>query len=158
MQLVGFQPEKTDYVYSDAGMETRLRAAPCRLLNETNSRPITDDTHLVHYKGGWQHILLLGRPFSRFRPRKASWEMFSRYLATFAEALRLLNQRAGTNYTAADLGIVVPFYYRGTSGGFNPLLYGLWRVKEAAKRAMLILRRAPAPGQSLMRSRREGGG
>jgi hypothetical protein len=71
--------------------------------------------------------------------------MFSLYLTTFAEALTRLNQRAQTHYTARDFGIVVPFYFRAASGSFDALLYAAWRVKEAAKRAALLVRGAPLP-------------
>jgi hypothetical protein len=36
----------------------------CARLNEINSGPLREQTHVVHYKGGWQRILLDGRPFS----------------------------------------------------------------------------------------------
>jgi hypothetical protein len=145
MQLVGFEREKTGYAIDVAGVPIQLRAVPCSRLNETNSRPLSDEIHVIHYKGGWQPILLQGRPFSRFRTRAESWEMFALYLRTFSEALEHLNSRASTSWTARDFGIVVPFYFRAATGGFDSLLYAAWRVKEAAKRAALLLRGAPLP-------------
>lgn len=145
MQLVDFRREVTNYEVTIGGETVRLRAEPCSLLNETNSRPLDSDIHIIHYKGGWQPILLQGRPFSRFRPRASSWEMFALYLTTFREALSHLNARSGTEYAARDFGVVVPFYFRAATGGFNALLYVLWRIKEAAKRARLLLGGQPLP-------------
>jgi hypothetical protein len=152
MQLVGFEREKTGYAIEVGGVPVQLRAEPCSRLNETNSRPLSDEIHVIHYKGGWQPILLQGRPFSRFRTRADSWEMFALYLTTFREALAHLNSRARSSYTARDFGVVVPFYFRAATGGFDALLYAAWRVKEAVKRAALLLRGAPLPRQPSMNS------
>ena len=145
MQLVGFDRGRIDYEVALGDRTIRLRAEPCSRLNETNSRPLTDEIHIIHYKGGWQPILLQGRPFSRFRPRAASWEMFALYLTTFGEALAHLNQRTQRHFNARDFGVVVPFYFSAASGGFDALLYAAWRVKEAAKRAAFLLRGTPLP-------------
>jgi len=34
-----------------------LKGFPCHYLNETECRPITNDTHIIHYKAGWRPIL-----------------------------------------------------------------------------------------------------
>ena len=145
MRLLGYERDQTRYTLEDDGVAIRLRGEACSEFNETNSRPLDGAIRVVHYKGGWQPILLQGRPFSRFRPRHASWEMFTLYLTTFRDALAKLNTAAGTSFTARDLGIVVPFYFRENGPRFAPLLYAAWRAKEAAKRATLLLRGAPLP-------------
>jgi hypothetical protein len=145
-QLLGYTRDRSTYTLScqDSGalapISVRLRAEPCALLNETNSRPLRgsgDEVHIIHYKGGWQRILLDGRPFSRFRPRRVSWEMFSFFMETFLEALEWVNARTGDNFAASDFGIVAPWYYNG--GQFNWPGYAAWRVKEAAKRGWLTI-------------------
>ncbi len=133
MQLLQFSPERTRYTHSGAS----LRAEPCAILNETNSRPLSQEICVVHYKAGWQSILLKGRPFSRFRPRAASWEMLVFFMETFCTALWRANAASGGNFTARDFGIQSLWYYRG--GRFFWPGYVAWRVKEAAKRAWLIV-------------------
>ena len=120
--------------YDVAG--ARVRVVPCATLNETNSRPLTPETHIVHYKAGWQRILLDGRPFSRFRPRAESWEMLGLFLETFSEALAKVNAGSSRRFTPADFGISWPWYYQ--RGEFNAPAYAAWRLKEAARRAWLL--------------------
>lgn len=132
---------------SDPPVEARLRAEPCARLNETNSRPITnggEDIHAIHYKGGWQRILLDGRPFSRFRPRAASWEMFTIFMQTMIEALQRVHAATGKKFTMRDFGIQQPWYYH--RGRFHWPAYLAWRAKEAAKRAWLFATGRLNPG------------
>ncbi len=145
MQLLGYRRDQTRYTLQSDGLTIRIRGEACSEFNETNSRPLDAAIRVVHYKGGWQPILLQGRPFSRFRPREASWQMLALYLTTFREALAKLNSAAGTAFTARDLGIVVPFYFRENGPRFAPLLYAAWRAREAVKRAALLLRGRPLP-------------
>jgi hypothetical protein len=100
---------------------------------------VTDDKHILHYKSGWQPILLQGRPFTRNRPREASWPMFTLYVRRFREALELLNTAAGTDLTARDFNIVVPFYLEPETGGFDSTRYAVWRAREAGKSALRTL-------------------
>ena len=143
-RLLDYRRETEYYTVRCGDHQVRVRTEPCAMLNETNSRPLTDEIHVVHYKAGWQRILLDGRPFSRFRPRAASWEMLELFLETFSEALARANAATGRRYTAADFGLCWPWYYR--SGQFSPPAYAAWRVKEAAKRAWLMATRQLKPG------------
>ncbi len=140
IQLLQFQPQREHYTVSAGGQEVRLRAEPCARLNETNSRPLSgvgEEIHIIHYKAGWQSILLFGRPFSRYRPRVASWEMLVYFMETFFAALARANAASGGNFTARDFRIQSLWYYRG--GRFLWPGYVAWRAKEAAKRAWLIV-------------------
>lgn len=147
-QLLGYTRERDAYTIHcpaaepGGSVEVRLRAEPCARLNETNSRPFRGsvagrDIHIIHYKAGWQRILLDGRPFSRFRPRKESWDMFTYFMDTLRGALVRLNTAAGTKFTAQELGVQEPWYYR--RGRFSWPGYVAWRVKEALKRLRLLL-------------------
>lgn len=138
-QMLGYERGRTAYTI-EAGTETvRLRSEPCALLNETNSLPVTDDKHILHYKSGWQPILLQGRPFTRNRPRQASWPMFALYLRRFREALAALNSAAGTRFTSREFGIVVPFYFEPETDGFDFARYAVWSAREAGKAALRTL-------------------
>ncbi len=143
-KMLGYERSRAEYSIECEGHGVRLRAEPCALLNETNSLPVTDDKHILHYKSGWQPILLQGRPFTRNRPREASWPMFTLYLRRFREALDGLNAAAGTKFTARDFGIVVPFYLETETGGFDRARYAVWRAREAAKTAVRTMRYAAA--------------
>lgn len=142
-QLLGYTPGRDTYALSlpatgGAFTEVRLRAEPCAQLNETNSRPLSgsgEEIHVIHYKAGWQRILLDGRPFSRFRPRAASWEMFTYFMETLAQGLAAVNRATGQLFTAQDFHVPDLWYYR--DGKFSQPGYAAWRAKEAAKRAWL---------------------
>lgn len=143
-QMLGYERGRADYKIEAAGTSVRLRAEPCAVLNETNSLPVTDEKHILHYKSGWQPILLQGRPFTRNRPRLDSWPMFTLYLRRFSAALTLLNGAAGARFTARDFNIVVPSYLEVESGAFDSTRYAFWRAREAAKSALRTLRYAAA--------------
>ena len=138
-QMLGYERGRAGYEITAEGEKVCLRAEPCSVLNETNSLPVTDAQHILHFKAGWQLILLQGRPFTRNRPRIESWPMFTLYLRRFREALDALNAAAGTRFTARAFGIVVPFYFEEETGGFDPALYSVWRAKEAGKTAWRTL-------------------
>lgn len=135
-QMLGYERGRVAYEIDAGGEKVRLRAKPCAVLNETNSLPVTDEKHILHFKSGWQPILLQGRPFTRNRPRLASWPMFTLYLRRFCEALAGLNAAAGTRFTAGDFGIVIPSYVEVETGGFDSTRYAVWSAREAGKSAL----------------------
>ncbi len=87
-----------------------FKSMHCRFLNETYSRPITKDTHIIHYKGGWRDIIFFGSNFTRNRTKKDSWEMYILYLHTFVESVQAINKKIGTSFTVRDFGLIIPFY------------------------------------------------
>lgn len=139
MRLLDYDRTRETYAVTLADQTVRLRAEPCAILNETNSRLLSDPPgraiRVIHYKAGWQRILLDGRPFSAGRPRRTSWEMLTFFLETFAAALARLNTVNRSAYTPGDFGIAWPWYFR--AGRMHWPAYAAWRVKEAAKRAWL---------------------
>jgi hypothetical protein len=135
-RMLPYKEGVSDYDVCLGGENARAHVMPCAMLNETSSRPLTNDTRIVHYKAGWQRILLDGRPFSRFRPRAESWEMMKFFLETFADALAKVNAASGRKFAPSDFGIAWPWYY--DRGRFNGPAYAMWRIKEAAKRAWLL--------------------
>jgi hypothetical protein len=139
-QMLGYERGRVDYEVTVEGHRVAVRCEPCAVLNETNSLPINDRMHIIHFKSGWQPILLDGKPFTRNRPREKSWEMFTLYLTRFSEALTALNTAAGTHFTARDFNVVIPSYYK--DGGFNPVLYSLLQLKEGGKTAGRNFKRA----------------
>ena len=143
-QMLGYERERGLYEIDCEGRPVRLRAEPCARLNETNSRPLSDEICVVHYKAGWQQILLNGRPFSKWRPREASWEMLTFFLETFVAGLNRVNAATDDGLTAHDFGIAWPWYWQ--QGKFSASLYAAWRVKAALERGWLLLRGKLKPG------------
>jgi hypothetical protein len=143
-QMLGYERGRERYTLACEGQEIRLRAEACARLNETNSRPLTDEIHVVHYKAGWQQILLNGRPFSKWRPRESSWEMLTLFLETFSSALARVNAATSGGFTPGDFGIRWPWYWRKRE--FSAPAYLAWRAKAAAERAWLMLTGRLKPG------------
>jgi hypothetical protein len=143
-QMIGYESNRTDYELALAGERVRLHGEPCAQLNETNSRPLSEDISVVHYKAGWQSILLKGRPFTKNRPRVQGWEMFVLYLRRFQEVLAQLNTTAGTRFAARDFGIVIPSYCDPATGHFDAARYAVWCAREAGKSALRTLGYAAA--------------
>ncbi len=67
-RIVGFANYDGLFTRNVGGRDLTFKGVHCSLLNETNCVPITEETHMIHYKGGWHAILLEGRPFSTKRP------------------------------------------------------------------------------------------
>jgi len=64
----------------------RFKGVPCKYLNETNSVPITEDTHIIHYKAGWQPILLEGAPFTKNRGMRECKPMYDLWHQVYRKA------------------------------------------------------------------------
>ncbi len=143
-QMLGYERDRALYTMECKGRSVRLRAEQCARLNETNSRPLVEEICVVHYKAGWQQILLNGRPFSQWRPRVASWEMLSFFLETFATGLARVNAATGLAMTAADFGIRWPWYWQ--AGKFSASRYAAWRVRAALERGWLLATGRGRPG------------
>jgi hypothetical protein len=90
-QTIGYERGKVEF-YIPECFDLPARAVEGYILNETRSVPISPETRILHYKGGWHPILLDGHTFTRNRPMRAGWEMFTLYWE--------LQSRAKTRATA----------------------------------------------------------
>jgi len=111
-EIVGFCNYDGDTTRTVAGREMVFRGVPCRFLNETNCRPITEDLRLIHYKTGWHPILWEGKPFTANRPESRCREMLEYWRSTEAAAHAHVAREAV--FAACDKGIK----------GFAPLADG----------------------------------
>ncbi len=109
-ELLGFQLGRAEYLAKVGAEQVRLKGVPCAVLNETNSSPITEATHVIHYKGGWQPILLDGRRFTAQRSRAACDEMYRLYLGTFRGALGRVQEVTGRTFSPGDFHVTIPSY------------------------------------------------
>lgn len=100
-----------------------IKSIPCKILNETRSTSINNNVHIIHYKGGWQLILLKAMGFTKYRTKMESQEMYLLYLRTHKMALEYFNNCLGKNYIFGSFGIKVPFYLDKTTLKENKFRY-----------------------------------
>ena len=108
--LINYNTEIDKYDFEINNTRIKLIGIPCEILNETRSTKISNKTHIIHYKGGWQPILLDGKGFTKNRPKKDSWEMYLLYLKTHKMALEYFNRVLNKKYVLGSFGIRIPFY------------------------------------------------
>ena len=108
-QLINFEKSKSEYKINIQGSNIILKTEPCAALNETNSRPLSPQMHIIHYKGGWRNILLRGRSFTKLRPKKQSFEMYTLFLKTYQQAIEQV-KRHNPKASLIDFDIKIPFY------------------------------------------------
>lgn len=151
-QILGYERGRNSYTSQIDAHAVRFRGEPAAVLNETRSRPIEESTHVIHYKGGWQPILLDGRRFSKHRSRRDCWEMYLYYLDTFRAALAAVNTASGASWQPRDFGIVIPRYVDEPRGVWSSLLYVLHQTSDFLREiaslfpaALRLLRRRLIP-------------
>lgn len=93
-EIVGFCNYDGQVTKTVGGRELSFRGIPCRHLNETNCRPITEDLRLIHYKTGWHPILWEGKPFTANRPESRCREMFQFWREAEAQAHAAITRAA----------------------------------------------------------------
>ncbi|MEZ4753485.1 MAG: hypothetical protein R3A13_04135 [Bdellovibrionota bacterium] len=128
-QLVAYQNDKAEFQLVLDDIPVSLRSFPCAQLNETRSLPVSKDTYIYHYKGGWRNILVEGDVFTSNRPKLESFGMYKLYLSTFKDALNELRKH-NSNLSEKDLFISIPIYLEANSLEERKILYVpyfLWR-------------------------------
>lgn len=108
-EIVGFCNYEKDVVRTVAGRELVFRGVPCRRLNETNCRPITDDLAIVHYKTGWHPILFEGKGWTTNRPQERCRPMFDLWNRNRDAADRHLARGATDSASAAHAATYASF-------------------------------------------------
>lgn len=99
-----------DYSMNNDLARIKITTIPCSILNETESCPISKNTHVIHYKGGWRSILFEKGVFTKNRPKSDSWEMYILYIKYFKKSIQKVNQTLNTNYSYKNFGLSIPFY------------------------------------------------
>lgn len=121
-KLISYSGNRDFYRTEVKGNSVRLKPFECSVLNETNSVPLADNKHILHYKGGWRDILMRGKPFSKNRPFSKSLEMYLLYLRCFSEALSFV-AKADHTILYKDLYIRIPWFVNGKDWTVNNFLY-----------------------------------
>ncbi len=127
--ILDYRPELRSYCVCSGDRQISVVLEHCEDLNETNSRPISERTRIIHYKGTWSSVLFEGGPFTRHRPKKDSWDMFVYYHRNFRRAVDVVNARTGNTFSPSHFGLVVPPYLNpedSTERGFVYPFYWVW--------------------------------
>lgn len=124
--LVNYDRNKKEYEITLKDKKIKALAVPCSILNETRSVEISENMHIIHYKGGWQMMLLEARGFTKNRTKKDSWPMYVMYLKSYIEAITYLNSSTGKNYTIKSFNIHIPFYLDKKTLKENKFLYSIF--------------------------------
>ena len=144
-QTIGYERGRTEFsVPACPGLSAR--AVDGYILNETRSVPINPDTRILHYKGGWHPILLDGHTFTRNRPMREGWEMFTLYADVFARA----RHHAHVHESSDALGRL-PAWYDSSSRMIRPLQYQTATYRDIARTFVVQARlRAARFGRALV--------
>lgn len=133
-QTIGYERRKTEFVQQECG-GLKARAIDGFILNETRSVPIDPETRILHYKGGWHRILLNGRTFTRNRPMRAGWEMFTVYWNTHARA-----QVSSRSHHGGPVLGMNPAWFDPQRRNVNWLIYIPIAAKDAVLRSTCAIR------------------
>lgn len=145
-QIIGYDRKCIDYSLIFGGdIKLHIHAFPCRELNQTKSTTIVESTRVIHYKSGWQRVILDGYNFSSKRPKIDSWQMYIYYLRNFDEALKYIKLSTGIIPQSLKDSIAKPFYLDNNYNSIQ-LLYSLfaawssirWKVVNITKRIKCI--------------------
>lgn len=137
-ELLGYKRGHDSYVVETRSGSVSVNAIDCRFLNEIESVPVTEDTHIIHYKGTWQPVLIDGYNFlHKERTLDKSLKMYEIYISYYEEAIR----HAGKVTWGR---IKVPYYMSGKLKGSESLFWlhyvsaGLKRFADRARRKIKI--------------------
>jgi hypothetical protein len=125
-EMIQYKSDLQNYIITIKGKKLFIKGIPCKVLNQTNSHKITDTTHIIHYKGGWQLILLKGQNFTKHRSKNLSWEMYIKYIETFKKSLEYLINKTKIQYQPKDFNIIIPFYINTSTFRENKYLYFIY--------------------------------
>ena len=139
IEIINFNPINKRHNIKLLGQEITLKSEECKILNETNSTSISKFTHVVHYKGGWQNILIDGFNFTKKRPKNDSWEMYIYYIKNYKEALHFIFEKTGKDIINEKY-IKIPFYLNDEIKE-NKLLYWAYYIMSALNHFSLKLKR-----------------
>lgn len=119
-RLIHYSKERDTFIFQNL----IFKSVHCKFLNETYSTPITTETRIIHYKGGWRDIIFFGSPFTQNRPMAQSWEMYVLYIKTFQKSISYINTKLGSHFTLHDWGVNIPWYVnRKTLSIRSPFYY-----------------------------------
>lgn len=138
-KMLGYVKGKKEYKIKIKKFIIDFNGIPCKELNETNSTKITNKTYIIHYKGGWQPILLEGKNFTKNRTKKDSWEMYILYLKTYINSVKFINRKLNSHYSLKTFKVKIPFYLTRDNLEERKILYYLYYLYHLPKTIMKLL-------------------
>ncbi len=133
-ELVKYEKGRELYLLKSDKLDLTFKTFPCRVLNETRSVPLSESTRIYHFKGGWRSILTEGSPFTKNRPKKDGFDMYTLYLRTFLKASNKLASIVD-GLEIKRLGIVIPWYLDSSTlkerRGIYPIYFFLFLSRKA---------------------------
>lgn len=85
-EMVGFVNYDRTIEINIEGQLVRFKGIEGTYLNETTCKPVSENTHIVHYKGGWQPVLLGKEIGGEWKRQPKCDEMVHLWHATAAQA------------------------------------------------------------------------
>ncbi|MCF7866685.1 hypothetical protein K9L67_00950 [Candidatus Woesearchaeota archaeon] len=101
----------------------KLCAFECSEYNVTKSKKINEKQKIIHYKGGWQRVLLENKTFTKYRSLKDSKEMYFKYLTTYLTAIEYISNKK-------MFRLAIPAWADTKKRKINMILYGLDKLLE----------------------------
>ena len=123
-RLIKFHRDITTYNLIQEGNSITIKAIPCSKFNETNSRKVTDSIHIIHYKAGWQRVLLEGKAFSKYRNWRDSEEMLILYIGYYNLALKKIQLNLPLKFNKL-ISLHIPDYIKKNSKAGKNFSYWL---------------------------------
>lgn len=128
-QIINYHESHSEYQVICKDCVVKVRSVSTNVLNETNSVPIGEATHVIHFKGGWQQILLYKGRFKKARTREKCMPMYSFFLKTFQKGLERINESTSSNLMPVDLGVPIPLWYQQKSIYLRESMYFLYTLR-----------------------------
>lgn len=136
-QMLSFNKDQMSYDLNGL----LFNAYDSKHFNETRSKEITEDTHIIHFKGGWQKVIIEGGTFSKKRTLADSREMYISYIKMAEDGLAHINNNLYTELTLSEIGIAKPHYLKN-SYKINYLDYSLIQFISNVKTLFWSYRKA----------------
>lgn len=115
----------------------------CTNFNQTNSMPINDDIFIIHYKGVWQHILLHGENFTKYRRRIDSMQMYEYYLNMYKSSVEYLRSKCSDpKFNYFNCGIFFPSFMKTKNPIWRHFLYSIYYVGNKFKHFSTMIKKA----------------
>ena len=89
--------------------ETVFKGFDSNIFNQTDSKEVNDDNHIIHYKGGWQAVLLHGDTF-KFRSLVDSLPQLDLFIRNYIETKQQF-VNAFPKLKHSNIGINIPAWY-----------------------------------------------
>lgn len=89
--------------------DTICKGFDSNIFNQTDSKELNDGNHIIHYKGGWQSVLLHGKTF-KYRPLEDSLPQLNLFIKNYLETKQFFVSSFPI-LKNSNIGINIPSWY-----------------------------------------------